>query len=435
MTSPPSCGGGCKAGPTAIIGGGWAGLACAVELAAVGAPVALFESAKQLGGRARSVDWHGLAIDNGQHLMVGAYSATLGLTQRLGTSPLPECRPPDLRPPGFRLALPRLPAPLHLAAGLLRAEGLSWGDKLAAVGFIQGLKRQRFKLPRDLPAAEFLRGQPAALVENLWAPLCIAALNTPLETASAQVFCHVLRDSLMGRRGDSDLVFNRADLGRLLPDAAAAFISARGGEIHQSRRIAGVRTDCVGLRLAGWDESFSNVVIATHPCHAAALTAEFPTLEGLRQQLAAFTWQPIATLWLRFASPPNLPFPMLGLGPGQAPWAFERNDLAPGVVAIVESADGPHLRLSPEALRDSYLTRLAEAVGPLPPLQDWKLIVEKRATWACVPSLNRPDNTTPQPGLYLAGDYTAGPYPATLEGAVRSGVECAARLLAGRCPS
>jgi squalene-associated FAD-dependent desaturase len=406
-----------------------------VELASAGAPVTLFESARQLGGRARSVDWQGLAIDNGQHLMVGAYHATLELMRRLGTERLLERRPLDLRLPGFRLALPRLPAPLHLAAGLLRAEGLSWGDKLAAVRFIQGLKQNDFRLARDLPAAEFLRGQPAALVDQLWAPLCIAALNTPLETASAQVFCHVLRDSLMGRRSDSDLIFNRADLGRLAPDAAAAFIDARGGEVRLSQRIEGIRTDCVGLRLAGWDESFANVVIATHPAHAAALTPEFPALEGLRQRLAAFTWQPIATLWLRFEAPPALPFPMLGLGPGQAPWAFERNDLAPGVMAIVESADGPHLRQPAEALKDQYLARLAEAIGPLPPLLDWKLIVEKRATWACTAGLERPDHATAQPGLYLAGDYTAGPYPATLEGAVRSGVECAARILAGRCPS
>ncbi|MBI5331284.1 MAG: FAD-dependent oxidoreductase [Betaproteobacteria bacterium] len=421
------------AGPTAILGGGWAGLACAVELAAAGVPVTLFESAKQLGGRARSVDWRGIPIDNGQHLMVGAYRATLRLMQRLGTARLLERRPLDLRVPGFRLALPRLPAPWHLAAGLLRAEGLTWSEKRAAVRFIQHLKSLRFRLPQDLPADRFLRNQPATLVDRLWGPICIAALNTPLATASAQVFCNVLRDSLMGARGDSDLVMNRAAMGRLLPEAAAAFITERGGDVRLSHRIEGVRSDCVGLRLAGWDESFRNVVIATHPAHAAALTTGFPALAGVRAQLAAFTWQPIATLWLRFAAPPGFPFPMLGLGPGQAPWAFERNDLAPGMVAIVESADGPHLRLPPEALRERYLQRLAEAIGPLPALTDWKLIVEKRATWACTPGLDRPDPATPQPGLYLAGDYTAGPYPATLEGAVRSGVECAARILAGAC--
>jgi squalene-associated FAD-dependent desaturase len=415
--------------PIAIVGGGWAGLACAITLAEADVPVTLFESARQLGGRARAVVWDELTVDNGQHLMVGAYRQTLALLALLGTRELIERRPLDLRLPGFRLALPRLPAPLHLAVGLLKARGLSWGEKFAAVRFMQGLKRQGFRLPQDKTAADFLRDQPAVLVDRLWGPICIAALNTPLAQASAQVFCNVLRDSLMGACENSDLVLNRADLGRLLPAAAVSYLRRAGTEIHLSSRVEGVRQTGHGFHLDGPEERYGTVVLAAHPSQVPTLTASLPQLDDLRHTLSGFTWQPILTLWLRFESAPVFPFPMLGLGPGQAPWAFERNDLGEGVVSIVASAEGPHLALTPEALLADFLKLLGEVLGPLPKLLAWKLITEKRATFACVPATARPDNATALPGLYLAGDYTAGPYPATLEGAVRSGVKCAQLLL------
>lgn len=415
--------------PVAVVGGGWAGLACAVALADAQVPVTLFESARQLGGRARAVAWDDLTVDNGQHLMVGAYRETLALLGRLGTRDLVEQRPLDLRVPGFRLHLPRLASPLHLAAGLLQAQGLGWREKLAAVRFMQGLKRRGFRLDRDQTAADLLRSQPAPLVDKLWGPLCLAALNTPLGQASAQVFCNVLRDSLMGRREDSDLVLNRADLGRLVPAAAVQALRGAGARIHLSTRVEGLGARDGGFHLDGPEVRFGSVVLATHPSQVPQLTVALPELAPVRDTLARFTWQPLLTLWLRFETPPAFPFPMMGLGPGQAPWAFERNDLGTGVVSIVESAEGPHLALAPEALLAFYLKQLQAVLGPLPRLLSWKSITEKRATYACTPDMDRPGNATPLPGLYLAGDYTAGPYPATLEGAVRSGVECARLIL------
>lgn len=426
----------------ALIGGGWAGLACAVTLAAAGRTVVVYESARQAGGRARSVNWNGLYIDNGQHLMVGAYRETLALIRLLGMQDGLEQRPLDLRLPGFRLNLPRLPAPLHLAVGLLSAHGLDWREKRAAAVFMQRLKRIHFRLPHDMPVSTLLADQPAGLVAKLWAPLCVAALNTPLPQASAQVFCNVLRDSLMGPRAASDLIFNRRDLGQLLADAAQRFLADRHCPVHFSSRIHAIRHERGGFVLDAATKTsrsiaagspFPSVVIATHPAQVSALLADLPELAPLRDTLAGFSWQPILTLWLRFARPPVFPLPMLGLGPGQAPWAFERNDIAPGVASIVESAEGPHLYLSPEDLCTHYLQKLAAALGPLPPLLDWKLITEKRATFTCTPDMARPDNLTPLPGLYLAGDYTHGPYPATLEGAVASGVKCA-RLILERHP-
>jgi len=421
----------------AIVGGGWAGIACAVELADQGIPVTLFEAARQLGGRARRVDWDGLAIDNGQHLMIGAYRETRRLLARLGAAEKLEQRPLELIVPGFRLRLPALPAPLHLAIGLLLARGLSLREKFAAARFMHHLQGLNFRLPADLPAGKLLdqQCQPANLMARLWAPLCIAALNTPLELASAQVFCNVLRDSLAGSRTDSDLLMNRADLGSLLADPAMTFLAQRQGEVQLACKVNALVCDETGFYLNGPDIAAAKVVLATHPARLPALLAGLPELAGVISQVGAFTWQPILTLWLRFATPLGFPFPMLGLGDSQAPWAFERNDVAPGIVAIVMSAQGPHLELPPETLRDEYLRLLARQLGPLPALLGWKTLIEKRATYTCIPNMQRPDNRTPLNGLYLAGDYTAGDdatyaYPATLEGAVRSGVECARLIIA-----
>jgi len=430
LTPGPSPGGG--RGNIAIVGGGWAGIACALDLAAAGRPFTLFEAARQLGGRARGVDWNGIRIDNGQHLMVGAYRETLRLLRHLGTADLLERRPLELRVPGFRLALPRWPAPLHLAAGLLFARGLGFGEKLAAVRFMAALKRLHYRLPADIPASALLQRhrQPQALIERLWAPICIAALNTPLEAASAQVFCNVLRDSLAGPRAAGDLLLNRADLSRLF--AAPALARLGPERVRLGSKVERIRADAASFHLTGPNgaaERVEQVVLAVHPARLPTLLADLPALADIAADVAGYTWQPILTLWLRFAAPPSFPFPMLGLGGGHAPWAFERNDLAPGLVAIVVSADGPHLHWPQQRLRDAYLALLASALGPLPLLLDWTVITEKRATYTCGPALPRPGNATPLAGLYLAGDYTEGDYPATLEGAVRSGVKCARLVL------
>lgn len=417
--------------PVAIIGGGWAGLAAGVELAEAGVPITLFESARQPGGRARRVDWNGLAIDNGQHLMVGAYTETLRLMTRLGTLDTLERRRLDLRVPGFRLRLPDLPAPLHLAAGLLTAEGLSLPDKWAATRFMRALQRQGFLLASDRPASALLaeHRQPADLIARLWEPLCVAALNTPLNLASAQAFSNVLRDSLAGPRDASDLVFNRADLGAVFPEAAARFIRERDGEVRLGAKVEALARTSSGYRLAGVEVDAQRVIVAVHPARLAGIVASLPELAETVAGIGAYAWQPILTLWLRFAEAVPLPFPMLGLGPGQAPWVFDRNAIAPGLLSVVFSAEGPHLNLTPEALRDECLTRMRGQLGHLPDLLDWRIITEKRATFACVPGQFRPGNRTALPDLYLAGDYTEADYPATLEGAVRSGVKCARLLM------
>lgn len=416
----------------AVIGGGYAGLAAAVTLAQQGVPVTLFEAGKQLGGRARGVESHGLMLDNGQHILLGAYRETLRLMAITGTNPDDVARLPlELAVPGhFELKTPRLPAPLHLLAGLLRARGLTWGERLDAIRFALMLRLQEFQLKQDESVASLFarHRQGGNIVRLLWEPLCLAALNTPLTKASAQVFLNVLRDSFSHARSDSDLVLPRVDLSTLFPLKASAYIQNHGGTLHANARIRNLERDGADFVLE-WDggkEAFSHVICATAPQHALPLLAGLQKLASTTRLISSFSYQPIATVYLQYPDSVRLPRPMLGMSGGHAHWVFDRGQthLSPGLLAAVISAEGAYQDLAPEQLAaaiDMELKREFDLPTPL-----WhQVIMEKRATFCCSVGLERPAQTTPLTNLYLAGDYTAGDYPATLEGAVRSGVKCA----------
>ncbi|HET7775634.1 MAG TPA: hydroxysqualene dehydroxylase HpnE, partial [Azospira sp.] len=425
----------------AVVGAGWAGLACAVELAQQGIAVSVFESARQPGGRARKVEVEGLDLDNGPHLLIGAYSATRDLMARIGSQRhLRQAPLALLTPPHFSLRLPRLPAPLHLAWGLLTAKGVGLGEKIAAARFMEALKATGFRLPADGTVSELLRRhrQGPGLTRFLWEPLCLAALNTPAATASAQVFANVLRDSLGGPGGATDMLLPTTHLGSLVPEPAAAWLAAKGQPVRLSSRVR--RLSAIdGRWQVEWEEGaqstsqlFDQVVIATGPQHSAALLPQTPLLDDLRRQLAAFVYEPIATVYLQYPEDLALPFPLLGLAGPVGQWVFDRGPLDGhrGLLACVLSAHGPWEDLAPEALAQALQGELEAALGrPLPPPRWQRTIREARATFACLPNLERPANATPLPGLWLAGDYTAGDYPATLEGAVRSGLQTARSLL------
>lgn len=419
----------------AVIGGGWAGMTAAVELAERGLPVTVFEAAKQLGGRARGVSANGLALDNGPHLLLGAYRETLRLLEKVHSGPLPLLRRPlHLEIPGaFRLRLPPLPAPLHLAYGLLSAQGLSWRERLAAARFMESLKRTRFRLEQDTTVDALLlaHGQEGAPRRYLWEPLCLAALNTPPAKASAQVFANVLRDSLAGSGDACDMLLPQADFTALFPAPAAEYVQRRGGEVRLSCPVRTVerRGDGFGLVTDHGSETFTHVVCAASPQRLPPLLAGLPELADTVETAAAFRYQPIYNLYLQYPPPLRLPHPLLGMAGGLGQWVFDRGPThgQAGLMAVTISGEGKHERLEQEELAATVARELAPLVGHSAPL--WhKTVAEKRATFACTPALSRPKTETALPGLVLAGDYVQGDYPATLEGAVRSGVAAARRL-------
>jgi squalene-associated FAD-dependent desaturase len=432
----------------AVIGAGWAGLAASVALREAGAKVTVFEAGHTPGGRARRV-FHGdfdAPLDNGQHLLSGAYKHTLALMRRVGRNPdaLLMRRPLRLASLDgrFHLSAPRLPAPLHMAVAILRARGLSWADRLATLRLMRGLKAMSWAPPRDWTVLHLLHyhAQSDALIRQIWDPLCLAALNTPIATASAALFASVLRDSLAGTREDSDLLLPCTDLSALWPDAAARQVTMRYGST-----VRQLHPSAEGIDIN--QERFDAAVLAVPPTFAARLL-DAPLREagaiGLLEALKAFEYLPIATLNLRLAEPWRLPEPMMMLREDAArghagQWLFDRAQLAgdakAGELAVVASAatgiGDRNRRQVIEAMIDQVAEQAASHPFRLPPMPEVsaaELFIEKRATFAAVPGLTRPLNSTPWPTLALAGDWTDTGYPGVLEGAVRSGLQ-AARVL------
>ena len=444
----------------AVIGAGWAGCAAAVELARAGYKVTLLESARTLGGRARRVDTDRAHLDNGQHILLGAYSETLRLMKLTGvdrdetllTLPLQMRYPAGTGGMDFAAPALPLPAPLHLAAALLRAKGLQREDKLSLMRFSTAARWMGWRLNTDCSVAELLQrfDQTPRLIQLLWRPLCLAALNTPPDRASAQVFLNVLRDSLGARRRSaSDMLIPRTDLSALFPQAAAAYVEANGGSVRTGAKVQALRSiegrlwqlDISGAAVGGnWSTYFTGVVLAGGASQAATLLHDIPDTDtaALCGQLTAFTPEAITTCYLQYPAGTKLDLPFYALlddphNHQYGQFVFDRGQLdaaQAGLLAVVISASGAAAEQPQELLAEALAVQLA-VVFQRPELgrPDWfKVITEKRATYACTPGLIRPSNASGLPGLVLAGDYTAGDYPATLEAAVRSGVAAAALL-------
>ncbi|TAK48222.1 MAG: hypothetical protein EPO27_06390 [Betaproteobacteria bacterium] len=396
-------------------------MAAAVTLAERGVPVTVFESAPVAGGRARRVRTQGHELDNGQHILAGAYSELLRLMRRVGVPDNAVLRLPfELRyADGFALRALWLPAPLGLLGGLLAARRIPLAERFAAVRFMRALRRPEFRIAPDCTVEALLarHRQDGRIGHYVWQPLCVSALNTPPRQASARVFARVLRDSLAGVPGASDLLLPRVDLSRLFPEHAAGYLQANGGELRTGCTVRQVMPD-----LAVDGERFARIVLAVGPHQLSP----FAALVGA---LPAFDYQPIHTCYLQYAAGVKLPFPMLGLASGLVQWAFDRGALLgeKGRLACVISAQGDHQQMAQDEIAATCHRELALALGRLPDPLWHQVIAEKRATIACTPGLRHPGPRTATAGLFLAGDYTDPEYPPTLEAAVRSGVR-AARL-------
>lgn len=421
----------------AVIGGGYAGMAAAVELARGGAVVTVFETARVLGGRARRVEINGRQLDNGLHILLGAYRETLRLIDLVSSPGEPAGllrMPLELTIyPDFFLRSSRLPAPLNLFFALLLARGFHLRERLAAARFVIRVKRKRFRLARDISVSELLvaERQPETVSRLLWHPLCVSALNTPPDKASAQIFLNVLRDSFDGRRSDSDLLLPTVDFSVLFPERAARYLQAHRGRVELGTTINTIERDGHEFSLSPGAGNFSQVVVAVPPHRIGALLASLTALAPLAQRIGRFAYQPIYSVYLQYAAGVRLPFRMGGIEATYSQWLFDRGQLCAqdGLIGVVISAHGAHRDLPHDELaRAVHAELLARFPGLGAPL--WhQVIAEKRATFACTPGLLRPDNATAVPGLFLAGDYTASDYPATIESAVRSGVRAAQLVL------
>jgi squalene-associated FAD-dependent desaturase len=426
---------------TAVIGGGWSGLAAAVAATEAGQQVTLFEAARTLGGRARTLMLDTPAgpieVDNGQHILIGAYTVTLGLMARLGVAPetvlqaqplaLPFADGTGLRTPAWAA---RWPAPLDALAAITTTPGWGWRDKTALTLASLRWQLEGFQCDPSQTVAQLCTDLPPRVVRELIEPLCVSALNTAAHQASAQVFLRVLKDALFGRGhgawNGATLLLPRAPLGQLLPEPAQHWLQRQGAQVLTGRRVLSLTQADSGWQIDG--EAFDRVLLATPPGESARLlaplAASLPAAATWATQAQALRFEAIATVYATSAQRLPRGAAMLALrnGPGApAQFVFDKGALGgpAGLLAFVVSACGDDReRLQSEVLQQ------AAALG-LGPLQVLQTVVEKRATFACTPALVRPASHIAQ-GLWAVADFVDGPYPATLEGAVRCGLAAGA---------
>ena len=416
----------------AVVGAGWAGLAAAVHARHAGHAVEVFEMAPQPGGRARSLQAGGHTLDNGQHILIGAYRATLELMELVGAdaSALLRRLPLALQyPDGQGLQLrPGPPLPAFVRA-VCRRPGWRWSERLPLLAAAARWAAMRFRCDEALSVAALCRKLPARVREQLIEPLCVAALNTPAELASARVFLRVLHDALFSGAGAADLLLPRAPLDALLPQPGAAWLRRQGVPLHTAARAMRLQPG-QAWTLDGRD--FDAVLLACSAAEAARLCAGFAP--GWSGTAAALRYEPIVTVYL-YGAGARLMLPMMALrtdagAPAQFAFDLGALDGPAGVFAFVISGAREWVERGLEATAQATL---AQAQAAFPP-GTWPaapallhVAAEKRATFRCTPGLRRPPAAI-APGLWAAGDYVDGPYPATLEGAVRSGRDAARAL-------
>ncbi|WP_199432330.1 hydroxysqualene dehydroxylase HpnE [Qaidamihabitans albus] len=421
-----------------VVGGGLAGLTAACDLADRGFRVTLLESRARLGGATFSFDRDGLAVDNGQHVLLRCYSEYRGLLARLGAADGIELqdrfRVPVIAPDGTLTELTRTggPAPLHLAAGLARYRALSRTDRMRVVLAATALRRLD---PADARLDErsfgdwlARHGQNDATLAALWNLIAVAALNCEAGQASLALAAMVFRTALLDKADAADIGVPRVPLDELHARPAEKYLTARDATVRTRSPVRGIARDGEGfvLRLDGERLRADGVVVAAPPDAAAALC---PAGAGLSaERLRGLGAAPIVNVHVVFDRPvTDLPFAAAVSSPVQ--WIFDRTAVA-GLdhgqyLTISLSAAARWLGTPAPRLRETFVAELGRLLPAASGISPARFFVtrERRATFRQGPGTGRlrPESATGLPGLALAGAWTATGWPDTMEGAVRSG--------------
>jgi len=436
--------------PVLVVGGGLAGLAAGLALSRHSIPVIVLEQRAVPGGRTYSFLHRetGDVLDNGQHLLIAGYRRTLRYLEQIGTRDLLQIQRPArylfYHPErGFtHFRLPRLWPPLNLLSGILSTQLLAkrdrWGMLRAGVSLL-GKERQRIPAD-DQTISDWLdrTRQSAEARRSFWNPLAVSIMNEHPGLASAAMFRAALRGAFLQHPDSAAPALPTVGLSDLLIWPAVREIERSGGVV---RCAAGVESlllahgHVAGVRLRDGSTIGARAVILAVP---PGVPPRMPGHSALEQPADAMSFSPIITVYLWLQGHP-VKDPMVGFVGRTLQWIFDRSalggrDPARGqLCAAVISAARELERVSNADLVDRIIGEISEAYGEGTIRVRRSLVLrERRATVALTPHRERlrPVTATAVPNLFRAGDWTATGYPATIEGAIASGEEAAARVCA-----
>ena len=433
-----------------VIGAGFAGLSAAVRMTKNGARVLVLEARARLGGRATAFPDRETRelVDNGQHVLLGCYTATFDFLREMNVLDHVRVQPElaltmiDRSGHRSRLVCPTLPAPFHLLAGVMEWDALAWRDKLAALRMATplGIARRQLAGGRDIAASpgetvdQWLvrNGQTDRLREMLWHPLALAALNQQPEVAAAPPFARVLAEMFGSDPRASAIALPTRPLHTMYAEPARMYVESRGGKVVTGV-TALVRVDAGGVRAVAAGELWTtSTVISAVPWFALEGLFEPcpPELSKIVSRAGAMASSPIVTVNLWFDRP-VLDVPFAGL-PGRAmQWVFDKSAVfgdGASHLSLVSSGASPLVDQTNETLIAAAHQELLEALPESRPARLLRATVirEPRATFSLAPGQpSRPESRTPVRGLFLAGDWLDTGLPATIESAVRSGHQAA----------
>ncbi len=435
----------------AIVGGGLAGLAAAAALSPRGCQVDLFESRRRLGGRAGSYfdRFSGESIDHCQHVAMGCCTNFLDFCRNAGIDDLlvrystlhffgPDGRRSDFTPSAW------LPPPLHLAGPLFSLQYLSWADKLAISRAMLALVRMRHKDTIDsCTVLDWLRfqRQSSTAIERFWKVILVSALDESLERASLAAARKVFVDGFLANRRAADIFVPRVSLDELYDCRAAAWLEKQGARIHRETGVEGL-IECdqraKGLRLADGESVDCDFLILAVPWTRVGklLTPQLQAAIDPQSRFATIPSSPISSVHLWFDRQiTELPHAILVERLSQ--WIFARSsqpNAKEHYYQVVISASFDLAARDRQSVIDQVVADLKFAFprASAANLLRWQLITEQQAVFSVQPGLDaiRPAQQTAIPNLMLAGDWTRTGWPATMEGAVRSGYLAAEAVLA-----
>jgi squalene-associated FAD-dependent desaturase len=432
-----------------IIGGGCAGFSAATALVEAGGRVLLLEARPGLGGRATAFTDPGTGerVDNGQHILMGCYDATIAFLKRIGAADRVRwqsgLKVPMIDRAGHYsvLSLPALPSPLHFLAGILTWDALSWSERLSVLRIGSSLRSQSAfagappgQLRRDRPA-ETVRawltkhGQAPRLCELFWEPLALAALNQSIDQAEAIYFIRVLQRVFGPDPSAAALVLPAVPLDEMYAEPARAWLEQRGSTVRTNAPAHVVidRQRVKGVRVR--DEAIdAPVVISTVPWHSLHALFDQPPV-ALQQTIAdasALASLPIVTvnLWFDRAVMQD---PLVGLPGRHFQWVFDRRAIVGGTashLSLTSSGADAIVAMSNDALAALALSEVREALPGARSATVLKTLAvrEKRSTFSLAADAPpRPHTATAIRGFFLAGDWIDTGLPATIESAVLSG--------------